>query len=95
MLTLDLQPINIHHLLTNIYDNIKPQFESASIQLLYSNTSACSDLLIDQRRITQIIHILLQNARRHTPPGGEVAILVNCGTDLVTITIKRHWRGHS
>ncbi len=88
MLTLDLQPINIHNLLTNIYENIKPQFDSASIQFRYSNNGICPDLLIDQRRITQIIHNLLQNARRHTPPSGEVAILVDCGSNSVTVTIK-------
>jgi PAS domain S-box-containing protein len=42
----------------------------------------------DLTRLAQIVANLLNNAARYTPPGGKIALKVECANELVTLTVK-------
>lgn len=49
----------------------------------------------DQQRIAQVLDNLLDNALRHTPPGGKVCLSARAGGDEVTMTVTDSGEGIS
>jgi two-component system, OmpR family, sensor histidine kinase BaeS len=47
-----------------------------------------SDVMVDRHRMDQVLGNLVDNALRHTPPGGRVTVGVSDGTDEVCFTVS-------
>jgi signal transduction histidine kinase len=71
---LDLAPLNICTLVEETLAVIAPECEQKSITF-HNKISPFSPLVLaDGDRITQVLLNLLDNARRHTPEGGEICV---------------------
>lgn len=71
---LDSAPLDMHSLVDEVLSVIGPECEQAGIRLRNTITPETPAVLADSDRITQVLLNLLDNARRHTPSGGTIAI---------------------
>jgi signal transduction histidine kinase len=92
-LELEKNPHNLVLLTQQVIDSALPQFDRQNITLNYSYPENCPNVKLDPRRITQVIHNLLQNALRFTPQGGHVAIIITCENTEVKMEIRDSGEG--
>lgn len=71
---LDLAPLDMQTLVDETLNVIQPECEQMDITLHNEIVSGIPLVLADSDRITQVLLNLLDNARRHTPTGGSIAI---------------------
>ncbi|MBW4520633.1 MAG: response regulator [Scytolyngbya sp. HA4215-MV1] len=74
---LDYAPISISHLCQESLGFIKQQAFNKQIQLNVYVPPHLPHLLVDERRIRQVLINLLSNAVKFTPKGGEVSLVVS------------------
>lgn len=73
-LQLEIEPLNLHDLVTETLTVIAPECEQAQIKLHNAIDPATPLALADSDRLTQVLLNLLDNARRHTPAGGQITL---------------------
>ena len=71
---LDLAPLDMHSLVDETLNVIQPECEQMGISLQNEIASETPSVMADSDRITQVLLNLLDNARRHTPTGGNIDI---------------------
>ncbi len=71
---LELAPLNIQDLVTETLAVIAPECEQLEITLKNEIDPSTPPVLADSDRITQVLLNLLDNARRHTPPNGQITL---------------------
>ena len=71
---LELAPLDMRALVDEVLAVIGPECEQAGIALRNEIVIGTPKVLADSDRITQVLLNLLDNARRHTPTGGSIAI---------------------
>jgi signal transduction histidine kinase len=71
---LEIEPLNLHDLVTETLAVIAPECEQAEIKLLNAIDPTTPLALADSDRLTQVLLNLLDNARRHTPVGGRITL---------------------
>ena len=71
-------------------ERFAPQAASKDLQLTVEAEDDLPAVNIDPGRVAQVLRNLLDNALRHTPPGGVIAVYVDLGTrpDTVQMTIR-------
>jgi len=72
--TLELAALNLHDLVAETLAVIAPECEQARIDVQNTLAPATPPVLADSDRITQVLLNLLDNARRHTPAGGQITL---------------------
>nr|BBH89898.1 hypothetical protein KTC_46490 [Thermosporothrix sp. COM3] len=72
--TLDLAPLNIHTLVEETLAVIAPECEQMGLTVRNEIDPHTPQVQADSDRITQVLLNLLDNARRHTPPGGTIVV---------------------
>jgi signal transduction histidine kinase len=85
-LGLNLQPVHIAEVVRDAADAIRPAFADKHVQLLV-NADSTVPVNADQERLVQVLTNLLNNALRHTPPGGEVGVRVEHRRDAVHVVV--------
>lgn len=71
---LEMEPLNLHDLVTETLAVIAPECEQEEIKLRNTIAPATPLVLADSDRLTQVLLNLLDNARRHTPVGGQIIL---------------------
>ncbi len=71
---LEIEPLNLHDLVTETLAVIAPECEQAEITLHNAIDPSTPLALADSDRLTQVLLNLLDNARRHTPNGGQITL---------------------
>jgi signal transduction histidine kinase len=76
-LSLTLHCVPIDTVVLRAVASIAPSAHAKGIRLYQDIASDLPAVLIDERRITQVLANLLSNALKFTPPGGEVTVRVS------------------
>nr|BBH93450.1 hypothetical protein KTA_16490 [Thermogemmatispora argillosa] len=71
---LDLAPLDLAVLVDETLAVIEPECTQAGITLQNTIDPRTPPVLADSDRITQVLLNLIDNARRHTPPGGTITV---------------------
>ncbi len=71
---LEIEPLNLHDLVTETLAVIAPECEQEEIKLHNAIDPATPLALADSDRLTQVLLNLLDNARRHTHGGGQITL---------------------
>lgn len=64
-----------------------PLARAGSVSLVVEPGGACA-AVVDAARIEQVVRIILDNALKHTPPGGRVTVGVGCDGREVVIAVR-------
>ncbi|MBD2178706.1 PAS domain-containing protein [Pseudanabaena sp. FACHB-1998] len=75
-MTLDLEMTSLQMLCKSSISFVKQQADKKSIQLVDNIPNALPDLLIDERKMRQVLINLLNNAVKFTPEGGRIILEV-------------------
>ncbi len=86
-LTLEKQPLEIREWLPRVVDGFRAAAQQRKITLQVSVPAEPVIVLADAARLEQILHNLLGNALRHTPPGGQIEIVATADADQVRIQV--------
>ena len=76
-LSLDLEPTELPPLVAKAVDLFAELAREKDIQLSVDMPSHLPSLLADQHRLQQVLHNLIANALRYTPPAGAIKIVVD------------------
>ena len=86
-LSLSKQHTSIPELVNEVVESFRPRAESASVQLSGRIADALPTVEMDRLRIQQALGNLLDNAIRHTPPGGSVTVAARPHGDGVRVEV--------
>jgi two-component system OmpR family sensor kinase len=86
-LRLNLLPTDAAQVLRATCNHLSPTAEAQNVTLTIHAPGDLPAVLADPDRVTQILHNLLVNALRHTPPGGSVAVTASHTDDAVQIAV--------
>lgn len=86
-LQLERRPVDLEELLKRVAAQFSPQAEAGGILIDLSSGGSCPPALVDPGRIEQVFGNLLSNALRYTPPGGTIAISLECKPGAARISI--------
>jgi two-component system sensor histidine kinase BaeS len=86
---LDLQPHSVAaaDLVQAAAATVRPRFADKGVVLHERVVASAGDVWADPERIGQVLGNVLENALRHTPPGGEVTLTVDRDTAGVRFTV--------
>jgi two-component system sensor histidine kinase ResE len=87
-LPLDLEDVDLAQLVEAVVEARAPLAEREGITLDASAPRPGPLVLADVARIEQVLLILLDNAVRHTPPGGSVRVSVSTAGGDATMTVR-------
>ena len=73
-LNLTMRPVSVRSLVRRVVTTLNSTAAAKQIALKQQIESELPDILLDERRIVQVLSNLLTNAISHTPPGGKVII---------------------
>src|SRR5919107_1097230 len=68
-------------------EGMLPLFEEKGVELRSAVPENLPPMLADAGRVVQVLTNLLENALRHTPPGGRVMVEVEGGNDAATFKV--------
>ena len=71
---LDVTPLNLWGLVTEVVETCRPQIEQQGLQLAVTVGDVAVWVNGDPIRLTQVLSNLLDNAAKNTPAGGQVLI---------------------
>lgn len=87
-LPLTIEVVNAGDLARRLTDMIAPlSRRERQIELVAILPDHLPPIMADRARLEQVLLNLVQNALRHTPPGGIVAIEAAAGDDMVALTV--------
>jgi signal transduction histidine kinase len=88
---LDLQrkPADLAPVIRRCVDAAAPLFWKAhKVEVVADLPAELPPVLVDEERLEQILHNLLRNGVRHTPPGGIVAVTAQAEAEAVIVQVK-------
>jgi signal transduction histidine kinase len=88
-LDLRCQPTDVGALIRRCVAAAAPVlWQSGKVELVADVPAPLPPALVDPVRLEQILHNLLRNGGRHTPPGGIVAVTAHAEPDTVVIQVQ-------
>ena len=94
-LRLDIQLTPLQELVVDTIEGMRPQAERKGLSLDASVAADIDPLPIDGARIRRVLMNLIQNAIRHTPEDGSVAVVANDLGDEVELEVRDTGEGIS
>jgi signal transduction histidine kinase len=74
VLELTLEKASLHDLISDTISGFQPQAEQKGVRLLGEVSGDIDPVLANPPRLQRVLHNLVSNALRHTPPDGTVAL---------------------
>ncbi len=91
---LNLEPDSLGDVLRRSTDAFRPRAEAEGVRLTLEIPDDLPPLAMDRVRIAQVVSNLLENAIRHTPEGGRVAVSVEMkGLETVEVAVADSGEG--
>jgi histidine kinase len=87
-LRLEASPSSLQKLLIREAGKFRPQFGEKSVTLRQIMPEAIPPVMMDDKRIGQVISNLLTNALRYTPAGGTIEMGVRANGNMVTVWVR-------
>ena len=69
-------------------EGVRARAEAKGVALASRLPASAPHVSFDRTRLAQVVGNLLDNAIRHTPPGGRVAATLEFGADFATVSIR-------
>jgi signal transduction histidine kinase len=91
--SLDMRPVQIAPVLSQLVLSMQPQAEQASVQLSAQFGRSSAVVLADVDRLKQAFANLMENALKYTPPGGTVTVRLEEVNGSVAVQIEDTGRG--
>lgn len=86
-LALDLRDLDLGAAVGETTEVMRPLFDAKGVRLTATAAPGCI-VRADRDRVVQVLRILLDNALRHTPRGGEVAVEVRPAERMVAVAVR-------
>ena len=83
----DLTPVPLVPLISELLDNVRGEFESRNLTLQVNVPPGLPEIYADSSRLFQVLMNLTTNAYRYTPEGGKVVISARTRDDLIEIAV--------
>ncbi len=93
ILGLHLEPANIKDLISDTLQSLAPQANEKGVRVTGRAPELVSDLVIDTQRVQRVLYNLVQNAVRHTPADGSVAISATESGEEVRVSVADSGEG--
>ncbi len=87
-LSLERQPLDVRTWLPKVVEGFRAAAQQRGITLQVTVPESPAVVQADAARLEQILHNLLGNALRHTPPGGRVEVTATVDADAVRIQVR-------
>jgi signal transduction histidine kinase len=85
---LELSRVDLHELLERVAEPLRKHAESLDIRFAVEVPADIGSVVLDQRRISQIVFNLLSNAFRFTPRGGAITLAAHIAGQDVQISVS-------
>ena len=85
--TMELEPVDVATLVRQVRDCLAPLATSKRISLEVVSDRSCPGVLADVTRLDQVVHNLVENAIKFTPPGGCVRTEVTTADGAVQVSV--------
>jgi signal transduction histidine kinase len=92
-LQLQVQSVDLVDLAQEVVESLKPRAGKQNINLLMKKGTESAVAEIDLERIRQVMYNLLDNALKHTDPGGTVKLSIEADDAKVTIQVRDNGHG--
>ena len=90
------QPVCVPALIQRCVEAIAPvMWQSSRVQVIAEVALDLPPALADETRLEQIVHNLLRNSARHTPPGGIVAVSASQADGQIALQVRDTGEGIS
>jgi len=86
-LPLNKQPTDVRKLIQSVVDIFTPIAETTGLDVNVKFEGELRPIIIDEFRITQVIHNLLVNALHHTPPDGLISVQTVAKDNAIHINV--------
>jgi signal transduction histidine kinase len=89
-LPLDREQVDLHHLLGEVIAEAKVTAAAAGREVAFvvDVSPSGAQVLADRERLAQVVLNLLDNAARHSPPGGEVEVAARVDADGLCLEVR-------
>ncbi len=87
-LTLELAPASVADLVSDCLESFQARAEQGGVSLVGDVDPAVDPVLLNTGKIGRVLNNLVENALRHTPPGGRVSIAATPTHESVIITVE-------
>jgi signal transduction histidine kinase len=88
-LPLRIQPLDLAAVIARVVDAAAPHaWQAGRVTVAAQPAPDLPSALADERRMEQILHNLVQNAVRHTPPGGLVAVSAARASGQIAVQVR-------
>ncbi len=87
-LRLELEPTSVTDIIEGVTDSFQPRAGAVSVLLDTDTEEGLPLLRLDRLRIEQVVGNLVDNAIRHTPPGGTVTVAAFRHSDRVRVQVS-------
>ncbi len=92
-LPLDKQPVDLTQLVQETVSVFEPLAEDQQVKLTAQLAPELPPVTADRSRLRQVLHNLLANALRHTPPGGKIVVAAQVQNGRATLSVQDSGEG--
>lgn len=94
-LRLEMEEASLRDLISDTLSSFKPQAEERGVSLCGEVSAEVDPVLMNPPRLQRVLHNLISNALRHTPPGGSVLVSARPQTKAVRVEVSDTGEGIS
>lgn len=88
LIVTDRKPLDMKRIVSDALEQIGPVLEARRHHLRLELPSVSTRVLGDEKRLVQVLTNILSNAAKYTPPGGNIALVMDADAEHVRITVS-------